>query len=116
MPVISIGLPAVLRGNQAARKIALYFVVPLGLTANAVGYSKHGDVAVTSGSLLGVSCVTAAATIKRLAPRRNLLNIAGCAMMLAATYQGRELERAQAEAQLKSGSKSGSHCCDGCSH
>jgi hypothetical protein len=109
MPVVSIGLPAFLRGNQAARKIALYFVVPLGLTANAVGYSNHGNVAVTSGSLLGVSCVTAAATIKRLAPRRNLLNVAGCAMMLAATYKGRELERSQAE-------EHGSQCCSGCSH
>lgn len=115
MPVISIGLPAFLRGNQAARKIALYGVLPLGLTANAVSYSNHGNVAVTCGSLLGVSCVTAAATVKQLAPRRNLLSAAGCVMMLAATYKGRELEQVQA---AKSGSQCGSctNCCDGCSH
>ena len=99
MPVLAVALPSLQFGFNSvtfARRMALYFVVPLGLTANAVGYSNHRNLAVTSTSLLGVSCVTAAATVKRLAPRRNWLNAFGCVLMLASSYKGRQLEREQA--------------------
>jgi hypothetical protein len=121
MPVLAVALPSLQLGfNRVtfARRIALYFVVPLGLTANAVGYSNHGNAAVASSSLLGVSCVTAAAVVKRLAPRRNLLNAIGCVLMLASSYKGRELERSslnQGQNSKGGSAQCGSQCCDGCS-
>ena len=110
MPAIAVALPSLQLGggvcmHGVARKLALYFVVPLGLTSNAVGYSNHGNLGVTSGSLLGVSCVTAAATIKRVAPHRNVLNGLGCVLMLGASYRGRQLEQ-------ELGSGCCSQCCD----
>ena len=114
MPVLSVVLPSLQFGfNQVvfARRMALYFVVPLGLLANALGHSNHGSVAVTSSSLLGVLCVAAAATVKRFVRRRNWLNALGCVLMLAASYKGRELEWKQ---KSKSSSPCCSQCCDGC--
>ena len=117
MPVLAVALPSLQFGfNRVtfARRMALYFVVPLGLAANAVGYSNHRNLAVTSTSLLGVSCVTAAATVKRLAPRRNWLNAFGCVLMLASSYKGRQLERQQAAQAQAQGKKGGGTCCDCC--
>lgn len=78
MPVIAVALPSLQLASggvcmhSVGRKLALYFVVPLGLISNAVGYSNHGSAAVTSTSLLGVSCVTAAATVRAVSLRRLL--------------------------------------------
>jgi hypothetical protein len=78
MPIIAVALPSLQLASGGVcmhgvgRKLALYFVVPLGLISNAVGYSNHGSAAVTSTSLLGVSCVTAAATVRAVNLRRLL--------------------------------------------
>jgi hypothetical protein len=99
MPVIAVALPSLqhIGGgvcmHSFARKLAIYFVVPLGLVANVVGYNNHGSIAITSSSLLGVSCVTAAATVKQVAPHRNIFNGVGCLLMLGASYRGRQLEQ-----------------------
>ena len=98
MPVLTVALPSLSFGfNQVAfaRKVSRYFVVPLGLVSNAVSHPGHRSIAVTASSLLGVLCVTAA-TLKRLAARRNLLNAIGCVLMLGASYVGRVLERKRA--------------------
>ena len=91
----------------------MYFVLPLGLLANGVGYSKHGNVAVALSSLLGMACVAAAVTVKRLVSRRNWINAIGCVLMLAASYRGRQLE---SKLQVQGGKRS-SQCCSqqGCS-
>lgn len=101
MPVVAVALPSLQLGGAAggvcmhsvARKVALYFVVPLGLLANAVSYPQHQSVPTTSASLLGVTCVTAAAVATRLAPHRNVLNGVGCVLMLGASYHQRQLEQ-----------------------
>ena len=109
MPVIAVALPSLqhIGGgvcmHGVARKLAIYFVVPLGLISNAVGYYNHGNAAVTSSSLLGVSCVTAAATVKQVAPHRNIFNGVGCVLMLGASYRGRKLEQ-----------ELGKGCCSSC--
>ena len=87
--------------------------MPLGVVSNAVGYSKHSNAAVTGSSVLGISCVTAASTVKRLTPHRTLLGGVGCAIMLAASYKGRELERTQVEMleTIEAQAKNESQCC-----
>ena len=90
--------------HGVARKLAVYVVVPLGLVSNAVGYATHESVAVTGSSLFGVACVTAAATVKRVAAQRNVLNGLGCCLMLGASYRGRQMEQ-----------ELGSGCCSSCS-
>lgn len=108
MPLIVAVLPSLQLGvgmcmHRVARKLAIYVVVPLGLLSNGVGYSQHQNVAVTSTSLLGISCVTAAATLKQLAPRRNILSLVGCGLMFGASYRGHQLEHDAGGC---------SHCCD----
>ena len=79
--------------HKWGRRLAIYMVVPLGLLSNAVNYPQHQNAAITTSSLMGVTCVTAAATVKRLAPYRNPLNIAGCVLMLGASYCGWQTEQ-----------------------
>ena len=101
--MLAVALPSLQLGfNRVtfARRMAMYFVVPLGLLANAVSHKNHGNAAVTASSLLGVAFVTAAAMVKRLAPRRNLLNAIGTMLMLAASYKGRELEQRKQQQEL----------------
>ena len=112
MPVITVALPSLQFGfNQAgfARKLTRYFVVPLGLGSSAVSHRGHGSIAVTSSSLIGVLCVVAA-TINRLAARRNWFNIVGCVLMLCAAYAGQKLERKQAKADEQSDRDCHSRC------
>ena len=98
MPVIAVALPA-LQGSKflnvcphsMGRKL-LCVVAPLVLLSSAVGYSKHKSSATTSAALLGLSSMTAAASVKQLAPHRNVLNGIGCVLMLGASYRGRLLE------------------------
>jgi hypothetical protein len=98
MPFIAIALPSLQLGagvcmHNVSRRLAIYVVVPLGLISNAVGYPQHQSIAVTASSLTGVSCVTAAATLKSVAPHRNVLNVVGCILMLGASYRGRQIEQ-----------------------
>jgi|EP01049_Picozoa_sp_SAG25_P014816 hypothetical protein len=123
MPALAVALPSLQLADYGfcmhtfARRVALYFVVPLGLATSAVGHSKHGNVAVTSSSLLGMLLVAATATVKRLSPRgprRNLLNAFGCALMLGATFRARHLERSThrgAQPRAESSAQSSAQCC-----
>ena len=61
MPIIAVALPSLQLASRGSfcmhafsRRLALYFVAPLGLTANAFSYSNHGNGAVTTSSLFSV--------------------------------------------------------------
>jgi|EP01043_Picozoa_sp_COSAG02_P065721 hypothetical protein len=110
MPVIAVALPSLQFGfNQVAfaRRLARYFIVPLGLVSAVVSHSAHKSIAATSSSLLGVCC-TVGATVNRLAARRNWLNAAGTVLMLGAAYRGHQLEQKQ---NTKAIEKAAGGCC-----
>ena len=76
--------------HKVGRRLAYYFVIPLGLLSNAVGYPQHQNLAVTGSSLTGIAAVTAA-TSAAAAPYRLYLNLSGCALMLGSSYFGNRL-------------------------
>jgi len=97
MPVLTVLLPTLSIGSRfgcmhsVARKIALYFVAPFGLIANAVGYPQHQSEAIVAVNLTGVSSVVAAALYSPIAPYRNWFNLGGCALMLSSQYYGNKI-------------------------
>jgi len=79
--------------HKFGRKLAYYFVIPLGLISNGVSYPQHQNLAVTATSLTGISAITATATFSAIAPYRVYINPSGCAMMLGSSYYGNLLAR-----------------------
>merc|ERR1712094_22085 len=94
MPVVTVLMPAMAVGSRfsgicmhgVARKIALYFVAPFGMLANAIGYPQHQSEAIVIWNLTGVSSVVLAATWAPIAAYRNVCNFGGCALMLSSQY------------------------------
>eukprot|EP00928_Gymnodinium_smaydae_P022918 TRINITY_DN19105_c0_g1_i1.p1 TRINITY_DN19105_c0_g1~~TRINITY_DN19105_c0_g1_i1.p1 ORF type:complete len:217 (-),score=36.35 TRINITY_DN19105_c0_g1_i1:52-702(-) len=112
MPVAAVLLPSLQLSGGAfggvcmhgiARKLAIYFVVPVGLLANAVGYSQHQNPGITATSLSGVTLVTAAAAWPPVAAYRNYFNFGGCGLMLGSQYYANQL--------AKQAGHDHSHCC-----
>lgn len=112
MPVVTVLLPSLSLSSKflggtcmhgVARKLAIYFVAPFGILANALTYPQHKNEMVAVGSMTGVTSVVLAATCPPLKTYRNFLNFGGCGLMLGFNYYGNQL------------AKDRGHACD-CRH
>merc|ERR1712129_604991 len=99
MPVVFALLPTLQLGSRfsgvcmhgVARKLALYFVAPLGLTANAFNYPQHESEAVVAVSLTGITSVVLAAIWAPVKRYQTFFNVGGCTLMLGASYMGHKI-------------------------
>mmetsp|Transcript_110623 Transcript_110623/g.219940 ORF Transcript_110623/g.219940 Transcript_110623/m.219940 type:complete len:145 (+) Transcript_110623:56-490(+) len=91
--------------HKVGRRIAYYFVLPVGLVGNAAGYTQHKNEALVASSLSGMSCILYGAATAHSATVRNLLNATGCVLMLGSSYRAHQIAEEQ-----------GTGCCHGCDH
>uniref|UniRef100_A0A7S4QLC1 MerC domain-containing protein n=1 Tax=Alexandrium monilatum TaxID=311494 RepID=A0A7S4QLC1_9DINO len=98
MPFVALLLPGLRATGRVCtrslgRKLAFYFVLPVGLVGNAAGYREHRSETLVATSLGGMSCILYAAAASPPAAAQNLLNAGGCALMLGSSYRARQIRQ-----------------------
>eukprot|EP00747_Dinoflagellata_sp_TGD_P168991 gnl/TRDRNA2_/TRDRNA2_196754_c0_seq1.p2 gnl/TRDRNA2_/TRDRNA2_196754_c0~~gnl/TRDRNA2_/TRDRNA2_196754_c0_seq1.p2 ORF type:complete len:113 (+),score=15.38 gnl/TRDRNA2_/TRDRNA2_196754_c0_seq1:332-670(+) len=104
MPLLAVAAPTLQLGRYFGcpvafdRKMAMYFIVPFGIAATALGYPQHRNNTIVAGNLGGIASVALAVTWRPMMAYRTVFMLGGCSLMLASQFLGDRLGKEQAAA------------------